>query len=390
MSTPIICLSLIPFGIIHTVISEFCCKEHIMPEQAPKTPSKNLVFSGHIYLFHAFDVGDDINLEKVKACEGVINRPYSPPKYFKNYHIPLAVELPHPHESARCFSVKIYNFGAISLTYKIPFNDTLQNIAKKLPEIDNQFLEQSVSDVGSLFKEIKQCISKPSFFHTRSSYLLLQVDPQPEKINTPTLKKEYGGPIASALRLETERLSEYQKNEILESAVGYFRGDFIVIDTESAFVYDQSPEELIDLFEFANIQQLELRYFDRLLDQKMNLIYEEKSTNIPIKSYLPFWGTFSKGLVDELSRLRVDISVITERLESSIRLVGEPYFSELYELLTDKLELRILKATIDKKLSIVQNMQNVIQSKIDSIREDLLTTSIIVLIIIEAVIGALK
>ena len=27
------------------------------------------------------------------------------------------------------------------------------------------------------------------------------------------------------LRFETESLSEYQKNEILESAIGYYRGD---------------------------------------------------------------------------------------------------------------------------------------------------------------------
>ena len=79
------------------------------------------------------------------------------------------------------------------------------------------------------------------------------------------LKEEFMGALLHRLlRFETESLSEYQKNEILESAIGYYRGDLIIIDTEAAFIYDDEYEEVLDLFEFANMQQLELQYFDRV------------------------------------------------------------------------------------------------------------------------------
>lgn len=344
-------------------------------------------FSGNVYLFHAFDVGDEINLENIKLSGAVTTRPLSLPKYFKNYHIPLAVELPHPHDTSHCISTKIHNFGAISLTYKIPFDTTLENLREDLSKIDNKFQEQSVSDLSSLFKKIKRFITKPQFFHTRSSYLVVQVDTHEKKIDPALLKKQYGGIIASTLRFETKMLSEYQKNEIMQSAIGYFKGDMIVIDTQASFVYDPDYEEILDLFEFANIQHLELRYFDRVLDNQLNVIYEEKARKVPLKSYLPFIGTLTASPVDELGKLKVDISVITERLESSIKLIGEPYFFELYGLLVDKLDLQNWKDAIEKKLSIVHDIRSVLQHKVDSVREDLMTVLIIILIFIELLVG---
>ncbi len=347
------------------------------------------IFSGNIFIFHAFDVGDDINLESIRTSNVVISQPLSLPKYFKNFHMPLAIDLPHPHSSSRFSTCKVHNFGAISFAYKIPFNDTLQNVRATLNELDDIYQEQSVNDVSAVFKKIKKFIAKPKFFQTRSSYLVIQVDPQPDQLDIATLKNQYGGVIASMLRFETETLSEYHKDEILEDAIGYFRGDLIVIDTEATFMYDEEYEELLHLFEFSNIQQLELRYFDRLLDQQLNIIYEGQPHKLPLSAYLPFIGS-SGGSMADLGKLRVDISVIVERLEDSIKLVGEAYFSEMYNLLVDKLDLKNWQESIARKLNIIQDVRSVYQNQIDAIREDLLSVLIIILIFIELVIGLLN
>ena len=78
--------------------------------------------------------------------------------------------------------------------------------------------------------------------------------------------------------------------------------------------------------QFANIQQLELHYFDRILDQQLNMLYEEKARKIPLKAYLPFIGTLTRGPIDDLGKLKVEISVITERLEGSIKLLASLIF----------------------------------------------------------------
>lgn len=343
-------------------------------------------FSGNVFVFHAFDVGEDIQLDAVKDKQLLVRRPLLLSKYFKNYHTPLAVELPHPHTSSRCISAKLHNFGVISLAYKIPFSESLEDLRAHINGIEDEFREQSVVDAGSVFKRIKSEVKQPKFFHLRRSYVLIQVDPE-ARADTVTLKEEYGGVIASILRFETESLSEYQKNEILESAIGYYRGDLIIIDTEAAFVYDDEYEEILDLFEFANMQQLELQYFDRVLDQQLNVVYEREIKKLPLISYLPFIGALKSDPVGDLGKLKVDISVITERLENSIKLAGEAYYSQLYALLVEKLDIVNWKESINRKLDIIIDVRTVYEDQTAALRADLLSVLIIILIFIEVLVA---
>lgn len=349
----------------------------------------NQLFSGNVFIFQAFDIGEDVNLEHIKQTHSVMARPISLSKYFKNYHIPLPVDLPHPHTSSKCISANIHSFGVISLVYKIPFQETLENLRRRFNALDSEFQEQGVLDAGSIFKAIHHDVKQPRFFHLRTSYVVIQVDSQPE-LTTVALKDTFGGTIASLLRFETESLSEYQKNEILDSAIGYYRGDLFIIDTQAAFVYDEEYSEILDLFEFANIQQMELQYFDRMLDQQLNVVYQREVRALPLKAYMPFIGSLPKDQIGSLNILKVDISVIIERLKSSIKLAGEEYISELYALLVDRLDIDNWKASIDAKLQIIQDINTVYQAKIDTIREDSLTMLIIVLIFIELVVGILN
>ncbi len=348
------------------------------------------IFSGNLFIFHAFDIGDDINLEKIEKSSKVTPLSVSLPKYFKKYHTPLAIQLPKPEMSPACISCKVHSFGAVSLTYKIPFNDTLDNIKRNLERLDFQYQERSLADVRSVFDTIQGYIAQPKFFQTKSSYVVIQVNPEPENITITELKNTCGGIIASALRFETKVLSEYQKNEILDSATGYFRGDLIIIDSDAAFVYDEEYEDHLDIFEFANIQLLELRYFDRVLDQNLNLIYEGKALKLPIRAFIPIGDLFVRDPLPGLGKLKADISVIVERLEDSIKIAGQPYLSELYTLLQERLDIKNWYASIDRKLAIIRDIQVVYQHKTEVIRENILSLLIVILIFIELMVGILS
>lgn len=364
--------------------------EPLTTETESKKEKIDHIFSGNILILWAYDVGDDISLEKIEASHDIIKTPLQLPKHFKQYNVPLAIELPHPRTHSHCISSKLYSFGAISLTYKIPFTDTLENLRLNCNELANKYQQQSALDAKSIYKKIEPFIIQPKFFQTSASYVIIQVDPQPAALDLTQLQKTYGSTIASTLRFETEILSEFQRNDILDSAIGYFRGSLIVIDVDAAFVYEDEYDDIIDLFEFANIQHLELRFFDRLLDQQINTIYERKQTTLSWGAYLPFFGTFFSDPVGQLSKLKADISVITERLESSIKIAGEPYYSEIHSVLVDKLDIKNWHDGIDRKLRIIEDVQTVFQQKIDANREDLFSVLIIILIFVEAMFGMLN
>jgi uncharacterized Rmd1/YagE family protein len=355
-------------------------------QKAQSESSEEHIFSGNIYIFHSFDVGDDIDLNLVQNKQLLTKQPYVGAKYFKNYHTPLAIDPPHPHATSHCESAILHNFGVITLRYKIPLTESLEKLREDINTIENEYKEQSVEDAAAIFKAIKTAVKQPHFFHIARSYVLIQVNTE-EDIDILELKDQYAEMIAATLRFETETLSEYKKNQIIKSAFGYYHGDLIVIDTESAFIYDDEYEEVLDLFEFVNIQHLELQYFDRLLDQKLNAVYETEAQKLPWQAYLPIGGTLTSDLVKDLGKLRVDISVITERLESSIKLVGEPYYSELYTALIDKLDVTSWKASIQKKFEIIREMSDVYQSAIRTVRDDVFNVLIVLLIFMEFVVA---
>ena len=121
----------------------------------------------------------------------------------------------------------------------------------------------------------------------------------------------------------------------------------------------------------------------------LNVVYEREIRKLPISSYLPFIGALKSDPVGDLGKLKVDISVITERLENSIKLAGEAYYSEIYSLLVEKLDIANWKESINRKLDIILDVRTVYENKVEALRDDLLSVLIIVLIFIEMVVGIL-
>lgn len=359
-------------------------------------PNPRNKFKGNILLFYAFDVGDDIDLELIKT-KGFVNTCAMPlSAYFKNYHIPLAFRMSDEQQqalgviNASCISSKVHHFGVLSFCYRIPFEDTFEELKVKIIDIKKNFDEKSEVDAKHTFKKILPAIKKPRFYSLRNSYFAVQVYPLKEKITADEFKDLYGSKIASLLRLEVYALSDYQMDEILASSIGYYGQDLIVVDGAAAFIYDDEYFEPLEFFESANIQKLELQYFDRVLDKKLNYFYAQQSYQVPLRAYVPLIGPRMDLPVSRLAKLRVDISVVTERLENSIKMAGDEYYSKLYSMLVEKMSIKEWRDSINRKLAIIHDLYSVYQDRLDMIHEELLTVVIIVLIALEATIAFMR
>jgi len=348
-------------------------------------------FTGNILLFYAFDVGDDIDLEKIKQ-KGLVSTCVVPlSAYFKNYHIPLAFRMDEEQtksssgpSNASCISSKIHHFGVLSFCYRIPFEDTFEDLKVKIIDIKKSFDERAEVDAKQTFKNIASAINKPRFYSLKNSYFAVQVYPLKGQHSPEEFKSMYGSKIASLLRLEVYNLSDYQKDEILASSIGYYGQDLIIVDSAASFIYDDEYFEPLEFFESANIQKLELQYFDRILDQKLNYFYAQHSYKLPLRAYIPLIGERVDLPVSRLAKLRVDISVVTERLENSIKLAGDAYYSKLYSMLVEKMSIQDWRDSINRKLAIISDLYQVYQDRLDTIHEELLTSVIIVLVALEA------
>lgn len=364
----------------------------ISPAPQPALDSKT-VFTGNILLFYAFDVGDDIDLNKIKNTHMLATHVTPLPAYFKNYHTPLSFGLAECYsknqespERNDCVSSKIHHFGVLSFCYKIPFQESFESLKQKLIDIEQAYDKQSEEDSRMVFKAINPAIQKPCFYNLKNSYFAVQVNPVADKMEPEDFKERYGRKIVSLLRLETQNLSDYQTDDVLESVTGYYGQDLIIIDTEASFIYDDDYFEAMEFFEFANIQKLELQYFDRLLDQKLNYFYSQKSYKIPFRAYIPFAGGQEELPVYSLAKLRVDISVITERLENSIKMAGDAYYENLYSMLVDQLSLRAWKDSINRKMDIIKDLYTVHHDNLTTVRAEIMTIVVIALIAVEVLV----
>lgn len=348
--------------------------------------------TGNILLFYAFDVGDEINLKKIRQKNLIQTYKFTQSPHFKAYHIPLIFRLfdkvdEKVVERQDALLNKIHHFGVVSICYKIPFDCSLDQLKEKVVSITKKYEEQSEVDMKKVFKKINPAIDKPHFYNLKNDYLAIHVNPTAGKMSPEDFKDKYGSKIASLMRLETEVLSEYQQDEILSSVTGYYGQDLMIIDSGASFIYDDEYFEPMEFFESANIEQLELQYFDRFLDQRLNYFYQQKPHKLPLTAYIPLVGRRDELPATRLARLRVDISVTTERLRNSIKMTGDAYYEKLYSMLVDKLSLEEWRNSINKKLEIIEDLHKVHQNHLDTVNDEMLTFVIIVLIVIEIVVA---
>ena len=362
------------------------------------------IFIGDIIFFYVYDVGEDIDLEVVKNQHLVptYNTPLS--ERFKNYHLPISYHLrgddiisegegyeaplqkkisdddsEEEHESSHCYALsKIHGFGVLSYSYRIPFKGTFPALKKRVIELKAEFDQRADMYAYETFKKINRAIAAPDFCNLKNDYFTVHISPLRSNVSSEKIMEVYGGDIASLLRLEMNPLSFYQQETILRSRTGYYGDELIVIDSSGSFVFDEKCYDSMELFEFVSIQLLELQYFDRLLDKKLRTFYND---------HVDVSKSRTAASIAELAQLRVDISVITERLENSIRMSGDEYYADVYERLVKKLSLARWREAVQKKLDIIRDLHEVQQTHQDLIFHKRYTLIIVWLIAFEALVG---
>lgn len=362
-------------------------------QKSDLVPLENELMQGNILLFYAFDVGDDIAIANIKKNRMVDSRFAAASPYFKNYHTPIIVNLNDCYSRNKqketredCITSKVHHFGVISFCYKVAFKASFEEIRQILIDNEKKYEKISEQDCQVVFESIHRAITQPVCYNLKNNYSVIQVNPLGKGVDPAAFKSKYGSNIVSLLRFEAQSLSEHQTEDVLTSTTGYYGQDFVIIDNEASFIYDDDYYEAIEFFEFANIQKLELQYFDRLLDEKLNYFYGQATHQIPFSSYIPFFRGHALASVYSLAKLRVDIAVITERLENSIKMAGDPFYDHLYSMLIERLSLKTWKESINQKMVIIKDLYNVHQDNLTTGRAEILTIVIILLIAFESIL----
>jgi hypothetical protein len=134
--------------------------------------------------------------------------------------------------------------------------------------------------------------------------------------------------------------------------------------------------------ELLNVALLEARYTDAELDKRISeygrLVAPRREWPIPLR--MPY-----RKAVQELAELRVDSSLLFERIENSLKLVGDLYLARVHQVAATRLHLPDWESTIAKKVEIVGEFYDVMTDRERAVQSQILELAIIILIIIELI-----
>jgi len=360
------------------------------------TEKKTLMINqGIVMLYYCFDAGYEINLTGLDKIRGKTAR-QSPlsyarltPPYIQYKIPPLLIRIGkrkvviEGKELIISVDAKVYDFGVITIRFMLPISgmfDELNQVSTVLTE-SVVLRKKAISEFLKIKSDIIQSIVKPREDAEKDledyAIFMIQAFDQPTKASD--LLNNYSVELTGILR-EEKGLSGSEITDALKNPLSYRDDDLVLIDWNGAFIFDPEVSyDVPDVIEFALIQLLELRLYDQLLDEIIDDAYDTLS---PIK-YRIF--PFSKTL-QNLSRMKLDISEIIDRLMYNLKLIGDLYLAKIYETASNRFYLERWKSAIRQKLATIESIYNESWARIQTNRMIVLEAAIVVLFIIDIIL----
>jgi transcription termination factor NusB len=166
--------------------------------------------------------------------------------------------------------------------------------------------------------------------------------------------------------------------------LSYFPDDLAIVDWNSAFIYDPRMSwDTLDVLEYANIELLELRTYDSVLDNELDKAYDK----MKVKRWkLPLLSPFSSA-IQKLEETRLEVTEVTEKVENALKLVGDQYLASVYNTAVEALFLNEWKMGVKDKLEIIDDFYSTLYNKVQTERMLVLDILIVLLIVLEILIA---
>jgi len=285
-------------------------------------------------------------------------------------------------------SATIFDYGALSLQFQIPIapGTTIGDLLNLSPALSGD-LEQG-SDIDDVAQEKAREVCKllqPALrrsgewdlFEDYVIYFFEEVDGIREGSEL-TLR----GSIAPLILGEPrEPLAPISHELVLENTFQYNANDLVVIDWNAAVVLEPTGQrDVADVIEFALTHLLEVRYYDDLIDKRLEGLYDaiEKERHGVLNTY------FSKASREASSRY-IEFSEFMERVDNSLKVVGDFYLAVIFRGATRKFRIQDWQKSIARKMGILAQVSELLEGEMNVRRSHWLEFAIIFLIFFEIV-----
>lgn len=351
---------------------------------------------GRILVYRVFDIGSEVSLDEVyrmleqsgNLTRFKLDRNYKMSFVISNAPLTInlgTVEIPFFDKIIAVeLTGRLWHFGTLSLSFNIPIQEgtTLEELTKIANFLENdEVLDGVARQRAKMFQdEIKSVLQTVTDWHMNEDYIIYFLQ-EIDGINGEAMNLVKESDVPALILGETkERLSDQIKNTILEYTYQYSKDDLAVIDWNSAVIVEPSGSMDVPLvIEFALSQLLEMRYYDDLLDEKLNTLYNE----VAMKKRGLLSNRYSK-IAEEAGRMYLEIAEVVESVENSLKVVGDFYHAKIFRAASIKFRFKDWQTSIDEKLSNLAEVSKLLHSQVAESRSELLEIIIMLMIAYEA------
>ncbi|WP_018085502.1 hypothetical protein [Desulfurispora thermophila] len=353
-------------------------------------PGEGVKMPAQIIIYRIYDVAEEINLATARQLlsdsqVGRMQLGRVRPKSMQIKNPPLLISVGEDHlevAGLACraiYKAKIFDLGVISLALRLyperpPTYTQLLDLAAMLQESDltGELLAHRLTELRRLLGPAMQ---RPGRHEFVEDYTVFCFPRWPEEWDAVPL-----------LLAEREPISQQTRQQVLANSFSYGPNDLAIITWDSALVVDDSGSyDIPDLLEFANMQLLELRYYDNLLSQEMDRMYQE------IEDAERFSGfgrrRHYRKIMNRLMELLVDISDIHEKIHNSLKVTEDIFYARVYSAALSIFRTHSWAASIDRKISLIQQSYTMLSDEITTWHSTLLELTIVFLILLELILG---
>jgi len=338
-----------------------------------------------------FDVADTIDLEACRVLISADSRRLSlrreGSQFIQLSNPPLLVDLGLRQLTVQGtarepkVTATLFYHGAISVSVRVPVprGSTIEALIPVADELyDSAPLDAlALEEVNKLRKLIAAHFEGPHLWDRNEGYTVLFVRELEGKPNAEQVLAAPG--LARLLLGEKDKLSAAEERAVLSNFFSYTPDDLAIVEWNAAFVYEPSgSEDIVDLIEIANAQLLELRYYDAVLDAELARIYDvvgKRQTSLLFSPY--------KKLARNLMQTLIELSEFLERVENSLKIVGDVYLARVYEGALKELRIAPWTEQVTRKHRLLQQAYSLLKAETDTGRALTLEAMVVLLILFE-------
>lgn len=309
--------------------------------------------------------------------------------------------------AAATIECTLFEFGAISVAYRIPVSGGEQGVAIRelLPLAQAMFdcgplREHARKRVEMICARLEAAIDRPSIAAIAEDYTVYHARRwRAEGGDSHEAAGAILGDGDAVARLllgeepsEGPGLSAKFVESTLASMISYSASDAAVIDWNAALVLGPDEEDALAVLEFANVELLEMRFLDDRLDEALNRSYAsilrvggERGRRSPLGLLVDP----NRARMRRLAAFQMDNAVLFEGVNNALKLIGDQHLARVYAAAIKRFHMQEWDASILRKLHTIDGLYQKLANEQSGRRMEVLEWIIIILIAFEIVLSYL-